>query len=89
MNETQFLMAMAVAPIMSLVIVVAGYIVQNSNLNARAGEIRSEFRDLLRAELAAIRHNRDAGMQAQDRFNRPADGFVVVNDKDAWHADLS
>lgn len=58
----QFIIAIAVAPVLSLVIVVAGYIVQNSNLNARTSEIRSDiehrftdFRDIVRAELSAIR----------------------------------
>ena len=66
MSNFQFFLTMAVAPVMSLVIVLAGYIVQNSNLNARAAEIRSgindrmddlrtELKDLLRAELGAIR----------------------------------
>ena len=34
MNNQQLYLAMAVGPIMSLVIVIAGYIVQNANLNA-------------------------------------------------------
>ena len=38
MNNSQFFITMAVAPV-SLVIVLAGYIVQNSNLNARSSEL--------------------------------------------------
>jgi hypothetical protein len=66
MTDTQFIVTMAVAPTLSLVIVLAGYIVQNANLNARIAEIRTDFdrristemgamREVLRAELAVIR----------------------------------
>ena len=54
-SNTQFLVTIALAPAMSLVIVLAGYIVQNNNLNARTSELRNELKDLLRAELGAIR----------------------------------
>jgi len=66
MHETQFLITIGVAHVMSLVIIVAGYVVQNANLNSRMAEqsatmnarmndMRAEFRDVLRAELAAVR----------------------------------
>lgn len=55
MNNTQFLITMALAPGMALLIVLAGYVVQNSNLNARTSELGNELEDLLRAELTAIR----------------------------------
>ncbi len=42
-TDIQFFVALAVAPAMSLVIVLAGYIVQNSNLNARTSELRNEM----------------------------------------------
>jgi len=47
---------------LSLIIVLAGYIVQNVNLNARIGEVRAdmntlrcELKDLMQAEFRAIR----------------------------------
>ena len=52
-SHTQFFITMAVAPVLSPVIVLAGY--KNSNLNARTSELRNELKDLLRAELAPIR----------------------------------
>jgi hypothetical protein len=55
MSDAQLYLTVAVAPALSLMIVLAGYIVQNSNLNARIAEMRTDFRDLLRAELSAIR----------------------------------
>jgi hypothetical protein len=62
MTDTQFIVTMAVAPALSLVIVLAGYIVQNANLGARIAELDSvmdhrfaDFREILRAELAALR----------------------------------
>jgi len=55
MSDAQLYLTVAVAPVLSLVIVLAGYIVQNSNLNARIAEIRSDFRDLLRAEREVFR----------------------------------
>ncbi len=56
MNTTQQLyLTIAVAPILSLVIVLAGYIVQNVNLNARVAEIKGDIRDLLNAHTAEIR----------------------------------
>ncbi|HEU0139872.1 MAG TPA: hypothetical protein VFQ79_09190 [Bryobacteraceae bacterium] len=58
----QFIIAIAVAPVLSLVIVVAGYIVQNSNLNARmaefairVGDTRSELRSALEQDRSALR----------------------------------
>ena len=54
MTTLQIVLATVVAPVTSLMIVLAGYIVQNNNLNARTAEIRTEIKDLLRAELAAI-----------------------------------
>jgi hypothetical protein len=55
MNELQFHIALAVAPVLSLMIVIAGYVVQNNNLNVRVAEMRADFRDVLRAELGAVR----------------------------------
>jgi len=62
MNNQQLYLTIAVAPILSLVIVLAGYIVQNVNLNARVAEIKGDMRDLFnangtmfQAELRAIR----------------------------------
>ena len=55
MNETQFFITIAMAPVMSLVIVLAGYIVQNANLNARIAEVRTDSKEILRAELTAVR----------------------------------
>lgn len=66
MSETQFFTAIAIAPTMSLIIVLVGYIVQNANLNARMAELRTDInsrfsdyslrlddlRDTLRAEMA-------------------------------------
>lgn len=54
MNNQQLYLTIAVAPILSLVIVLAGYIVQNVNLNARVAEIKGDIRDLLNANTAAI-----------------------------------
>ncbi len=55
MTPLQVVLTAVVAPVTSLMIVLAGYIVQNQNLNARTAEIRSEIKDLLRAELSAVR----------------------------------
>jgi len=55
MNNQQLYLTIAVAPILSLVIVLAGYIVQNVNLNARVAEIKGDMRDLLNAHTAALR----------------------------------
>ncbi|SPF55891.1 hypothetical protein SBA4_7530002 [Candidatus Sulfopaludibacter sp. SbA4] len=56
MNPTQqFIITIAVAPILSLVIVIAGYIVQNTNLNARVAEIKGDTRDLLNAHTGMLR----------------------------------
>lgn len=66
MSDAQLYLTVAVAPVLSLVIVLAGYIVQNQNLNARMAEFRADIdrrittemnamREILRAELAAIR----------------------------------
>lgn len=41
MNNQQLYLTIAVAPILSLVIVLAGYIVPNVNLNARVADINS------------------------------------------------
>jgi hypothetical protein len=61
MNE-QLLLTVTVGPVLSLVVVIAGYIVQNSNLNARMAEInsrmlemKSDIRELLSAHSAALR----------------------------------
>jgi len=65
MNE-QLFVTIAVGPMLSLIIVLAGYIVQNVNLNARIAEmrsdtnirfaeLRSELRDVMQAEFRAIR----------------------------------
>lgn len=43
------------APLSSLAVVIIGYVIQNNNLNARISEIRSDLKDVLRAELGAIR----------------------------------
>jgi len=40
MSEQRFV-TIAVGPVLSLIIVLAGYIVQNVNLNARIGEVRA------------------------------------------------
>jgi hypothetical protein len=57
MNEQLF-----VTIAVGLIIVLAGYIVQNVNLNARIGEVRAdmnglrgELKDLMQAEFRAIR----------------------------------
>jgi len=55
MNNQQLYLTIAVAPILSLVIVLAGYIVQNVNLNARVADIKGDIRDLLNANTAALR----------------------------------
>ncbi|SPF52898.1 exported hypothetical protein [Candidatus Sulfopaludibacter sp. SbA4] len=55
MNNQQLYLTIAVAPILSLVIVLAGYIVQNVNLNARVADIKADMRDLLNAHTAALR----------------------------------
>ena len=55
LTQTQFLITMTMAPVMSLVIVLAGYIVQNNNLNARMADLRSEMKDLLHAQMEAMR----------------------------------
>lgn len=54
MNDTQIILLLT-APMSSLVIVIAGYIVQNANLNARTGELRSEFNARLTTEIQAVR----------------------------------
>jgi hypothetical protein len=68
MNE-QLFVTIAVGPMLSLIIVLAGYIVQNVNLNARIaevradlnitntrfGELRTELKDVMQAEFRAIR----------------------------------
>ena len=62
MNE-QLFVTIAVGPVLSLIIVLAGYIVQNVNPNARIGEVRAdmnirfgeELRDVMQAEFRAIR----------------------------------
>lgn len=67
MNE-QLFVTIAVGPMLSLIIVLAGYIVQNVNLNARIaevradlnitntrfGELRTELKDVMQAEFRAI-----------------------------------
>lgn len=60
MTDTQLLAL--VAPVTSLMIVIAGYIVQNANLNARMGEtnnrindLRAEFIGRLTTEIGAVR----------------------------------
>lgn len=66
MSEAQLYLTVAIAPVMTLVIVLAGYVVQNQNLNARIAEVRSDLdkrlstemnalREVLRAEIAVIR----------------------------------
>jgi hypothetical protein len=68
MNE-QLFVTIAVGPMLSLIVVLAGYIVQNVNLNARIaevradlnitntrfGELRTELKDVMQAEFRAIR----------------------------------
>ena len=54
MNNQQLYLTIAVAPVLSLAIVLAGYIVPNLNLNARVAEIKGDIRDLLNAHTAAI-----------------------------------
>ena len=55
MNNQQLSLTIAVAPILSLAIVLAGYIVQNTNLNARVAEIKGDLRDVLNANTNALR----------------------------------
>ena len=66
MSTEQLVLTIAVAPVLSLVIVLAGYIVQNTNLNARTSDMRSDlnartnemrtdFDKRLTTELSAIR----------------------------------
>lgn len=43
MNDTQFYVAIAIAPALSLLIVLGGIIIQNVNLNARLGELRTDI----------------------------------------------
>ena len=49
MEPTQFYIAIAVAPTLSVLIMLGGIMLQNSRVN----DLRVELKDLLRAELAA------------------------------------
>jgi hypothetical protein len=51
----QLFVTIAVGPILSLIIVVAGYIVQNVNLNARIADVRADM-NTLRAKFAELGH---------------------------------
>jgi hypothetical protein len=55
MNTQQLVLSLTIAPVLSLVIVLAGYIVQNVNLNARVADIKTDMRELFNANSTALR----------------------------------
>jgi Skp family chaperone for outer membrane proteins len=72
MNE-QLFVTIAVGPMLSLIIVLAGYIVQNVNLNARIGEVRADMSTLrseVRADMHTLRNELKDVMQAEFRAIR-------------------
>ena len=50
MNETQFYISVAVMPLTTIVIVLIGVLLNNSNMNARI----SDLKDLFRAEIGKL-----------------------------------
>ena len=59
MSETQFYVSVAVMPTVTIIIVLIGVLLNNTNMNARLGDLRSgmnarleDIRETLRAEMA-------------------------------------
>lgn len=72
MSETQFYVSVAVAPTVTIIIVLIGVLLNNTNMNARFGDMNGRFDDMngrfddLRSEMNArfedIRETLRAGM---------------------------
>jgi hypothetical protein len=94
MSDSQIL-AMLAAPVMSPVIVIAGYIVQNANLDARVGELRQEFNLRLTTEVPALRTEMKAQADtfrtelSAIRTEEKAQSAVVDAELRAIHAEMS
>lgn len=55
MSETQFYVSVAVAPTVTIIIVLIGVLLNNTNMNARFGDMSARFEDIretLRAGMA-------------------------------------
>lgn len=58
MSETQFYVSVAVAPTVTIIIVLIGVLLNNTNMNARFGDMNGRFDDLrseIKAGLGALR----------------------------------
>ena len=65
MSETQFYVSVAVAPTVTIIIVLIGVLLNNTNMNARFGDMSARFDDLrseMNARFEDIRETLRAGM---------------------------